>query len=131
MKGGGEIDAALVDRLRELSLVEIDALCAGVPADRRGDVLAVLADDLRDALEAARRRAEELRRRIGGGPDPLAALDAPPKARASGDGAALIERAREAAASRAAACRELSRIDRAAALVIPRLAEVERLLAVW
>jgi hypothetical protein len=127
VSGEADASARLLVRLHELSLLEIDALLAGVPASAQADVLAALADDLLDALFAARRRAAELSRRVARGPEPLLALDAPASARAAGGAAAFVDRVCGAAASRARACRELARLDGAVQLVIPRLADVERL----
>ncbi len=122
-------DEQLIERLRELSLVETESLLAGVVEAEREAALAALVADLEHALEAARRRASELRRRLERAPDPLAAVDAPPAVRSAGGGSDFIHAAREAVRERTDACRELARLDSAALLVLPLLIEAERLRA--
>jgi hypothetical protein len=119
-------DERLLGRLRQLSLVELDSLLAGA-GPRRGELLAALADDLIDALGQARQRMAELVREVASGPDPLAVLDATPAMRARG-GATAEGPGRLAGrlAERAAACRDLARLEEAAALLLPRLFEIDR-----
>jgi hypothetical protein len=114
-------DERLLGRLRQLSLVELDSLLAGASGEQRDELLAAHAEDLTDALGHARRRMDELTAQVAAGPDPLAALDAP-AARMDAPGQALAARLGE----RAAARRDLARLEEAAALLLPRLFEVER-----
>jgi len=120
-------DLELLGRLRQLSLIELDSLLAGASGSRQTELIAAHVDDLLDALGQARRRMAELGRQIAAGPDPLAILDAAPAVRARGGPSAegpsrLAARLLE----RAAACRELARLEEAAALVLPRLFDLER-----
>jgi hypothetical protein len=120
-------DERLLGRLRQLSLVELDSLLAGASGQRYAELVAAHAGDLLDALEQARRRMNELGREIASGPDPLGVLDAAPAVRARG-GAGSEGPARLAArlVDRAGACRDLARLQEAAALLLPRLFEIER-----
>ncbi|HEX7841551.1 MAG TPA: hypothetical protein VF469_28965, partial [Kofleriaceae bacterium] len=58
-----DLDEALSTRLRDLALVEIDALIAG---DRAQELVAAFADDVADALREARARIAALRGQLGG-----------------------------------------------------------------
>ena len=119
-------DDRLLGRLRQLSLVELDALLVGAPADRRAALVDAYADDVSDALLRARERMRELVDEIARGPDPLALVDAPGEAVASG-GAADAARASSARlADRAERCRELARFDEATGQLLGRLFEVVR-----
>jgi hypothetical protein len=119
-------DERLLGRLRQLSLIDLDSLLAGCSGEARAELLDAHAGDLIDALGHARERIAELTREVTVGPDPLAILDAAPASRvrgASGDGPVRLA---ARLAERAAACRDLSRLEEAAALLLPRLFEVER-----
>lgn len=119
-------DERLLGRLRQLSLIDLDSLLAGATGERWAELLAAHADDLIDALGQARQRMSELGRVVAAGPDPLAVLGAAREVRVRGavgeGGARLAARLAE----RAAACRDLARLDEAAALLLPRLFELER-----
>jgi hypothetical protein len=119
-------DDQLLARLRQLSLVELESLLAGATGARHVELLSAHADDLLDALAHARRRMLELGREVTGGPDPLAVLDAPQALRARGAASEGPGRLATRLAERAAACRDLARLDDAAALLLPRLFEIER-----
>jgi hypothetical protein len=121
-----EGDERLLGRLRQLSLIELDSLLGGAGGPRYAELLAAHADDLIDALGQARRRMAELGRELASGPDPLAVLEASPALRARGGGAEGSARLAARLAERAAACRDLARLDDAAALLLPRLFEIER-----
>jgi hypothetical protein len=120
-RGGGDSggDERLLGRLRQLSLIDLDSLLAGAGGTRRDQLIAALAEDLIDALGQARRRMGELTAEVAAGPDPLAALDAEPRVRGA---EALAARLGE----RAAARRDLACLEEAAALLLPRLFELER-----
>src|SRR5690606_28214650 len=65
-------DEGLSTRLRDLALVDLDALTIG--ASVPGELIAAFADDVADALREARTRIAALRTALGG-PEPLAVLD--------------------------------------------------------
>lgn len=126
--GGGapghalDIDEALSTRLRDLALVEIDALILG---DRAQELVAAFADDVADALREARARIAALRGQLGGA-DPLSVLDVTTRQRGSDAGAAGVERIRVRLAAQADAARALARLTDLAAGLIPKLFEADR-----
>jgi hypothetical protein len=115
------VDEALSMRLRDLGLVDLDALVVG----DRYDLIAVFADDVADALREARTRISALRAQLGG-PDPLNILDIAVRQRASDAGAAGAVRVREKLASQADAARSLARLADLAAALVPKLFEADR-----
>jgi hypothetical protein len=124
--GGGaghahDADEALCARLRDLALVEIDALVLG----ERPELAAAFADDVVDALREARARIGALRGQLGGA-DPLAVLDVGARQRASDAGAAGVERIRARLVAQADAARALARLADLAAALLPRLFEADR-----
>jgi len=124
--GGGshllDVDEALSARLRDLALVDIDALLAGEHAP---DLVAAFADDVADALREARTRIAALRSQLGGA-DPLAVLDVSTRQRASDAGAAGVDRLRARLVAQADASRALARLADLAAGLVPRLFEADR-----
>jgi hypothetical protein len=117
-----DIDEVLSTRLRDLALVEIDALIAG---DRAQELVAAFADDVADALREVRARIAALRGQLGGA-DPLAVLDAGWRQRASDAGAGGTGRIRARLAAQADAARALARLTDLAAGLIPKLFEADR-----
>jgi hypothetical protein len=117
-----EADEALSARLRDLALVEIDALLIG---DRAQELITAFADDVADALREARTRITALRGQLGG-PDPLAVLDVTTRQRASDAGAAGVDRIRARLAAQADASRALARLTDLAAGLLPKLFEADR-----
>ena len=117
-----DVDEALSTRLRDLALVEIDALIQG---DRAQELVAAFADDVADALREARARIAALRGQLGGA-DPLSVLDVTTRQRASDAGAAGVERIRARLAAQADASRALARLTDLAAGLIPKLFEADR-----
>jgi hypothetical protein len=115
-------DEALSARLRDLALVEIDALLIG---ERTQDLIAAFADDVADALREARTRIAALRSQLGGA-DPLAVLDATTRQRASDAGVAGGDRVRTRLTAQAEASRALARLTELAANLIPKLFEADR-----
>lgn len=111
-------DEALCTRLRDLALVEIDALVG----DGDAAIVGAFADDVIDALKEARTRITALRAALGGA-DPLAILDASSRQRASDQGAA---RTHARLASQAEAARALARLTDLAAGLTPKLFEADR-----
>ncbi len=119
-------DESLLTRLRDLSLVDIDTLLAGSSGPRYAELLCSYAEDMCDALLAARQRARELLEVAAGGPDPLNLLDAPYHKRARDGGREAAERVAARLNARAEACRALARIDDLTADLFPRLLEADR-----
>jgi hypothetical protein len=121
--GGGapDPDEALSTRLRDLALVELDALIAG----DRPALIATYADDVADALREARARIAALRAQLGGA-DPLGVLDVASRQRASDAGAAGADRVRARLAAQAEAARALARLADLASALVPKLFEADR-----
>jgi hypothetical protein len=119
---GVDVDEALSTRLRDLALVDIDALVLG---DRAQELVAAFADDVADALREARTRIAALRSQLGGA-DPLAVLDAATHQRASDAGAAGVDRIRGRLAAQADAARALARLADLAAGLVAKLFEADR-----
>lgn len=120
-RGAPDPDEALSTRLRDLSLVELDALTAG----GRDELIAAFADDVADALREARARIAALRAQLGG-PDPLNVLDTTVRQRASDAGAGGSDRTRARLVAQAEAGRALARLADLAAALVPRLFEADR-----
>lgn len=119
-------DDLLLGRLRQLGLIDLDALTFGAAGDLRGELVAAYADDLAEALGRARQRMGELVKSIASGPDPLQLASAPPEVRARGGAGEAASRLAGRLGERAEACRQLARLDEACALLLPRLVEVDR-----
>ena len=118
-------DDALLMRLRDLTLVDLDSLLAGASGEAYAELVVTYALDLEDALRAARARAGELLRLLGGA-DPLALLDANPGSRARDGGREAADRTARRLAARAQAARALGRLDDLTASLYPRLIEADR-----
>lgn len=118
-------DTALITRLRDLALVEVDALLAGVDLESYPVLLEAHAAELEDALATARARMGELIRALAGS-DPLVSLDAGAATRAKDGGRDGAERVTRRLAARASAARALARLDDVVASVYPRLVEADR-----
>ena len=114
-------DEALSTRLRDLALVDLDALVIG----GRHDLVGVFADDVGDALREARTRIAALRAQLGGA-DPLNILDLKASQRASDTAAAGATRLREKLVGQAEAARSLARLADLAAALVPKLFEADR-----
>jgi len=115
-----DLDEALSTRLRDLALVEIDALAIG-----DAELIAAFADDVADALREARARISALRSQLGGA-DPLSVLDVTTRQRASDAGAAGVDRIRARLAAQADAARALARLTDLAAGLTAKLFEADR-----
>jgi len=118
-----DADEALSTRLRDLALVDVDALVAGTrePAE----MVAAFAEDVADALREARARISALRAVLGGA-DALNILDATIRQRASDAGATGAERVRARLGTQAEAARALARLSDLAAGLAPKLFEADR-----
>ena len=115
-----DLDEALSTRLRDLALVEIDALAIG-----DAELIAAFAHDGADALREARARISALRSQLGGA-DPLSVLDVTTRQRASDAGAAGVDRIRARLAAQADAARALARLTDLAAGLTAKLFEADR-----
>jgi hypothetical protein len=122
----GPADEQLVARLRDLCLVELDALLGGASPEQTALLLDAHAEDLADALRAARARMQALVREVAAGPDPIGLLDADPRQRTRENARAAGERSAQRLYARAQACRALARLDELAARILPRLLEADR-----
>jgi hypothetical protein len=117
-------DEALLTRMRDLALVDLDALLAGVAGEQYAVLLVAHAEDVEDALRSARTRMNELAKAVGS--DPLVLLDAGSASRAQGGGREAAERVARRLSGRAQSARALARIDDLAANLVPRLVEADR-----
>lgn len=116
-------DEALSTRLRDLALVDLDALTVG---SRDGQALiGAFADDVADALKETRTRIAALRTSLGGA-DPLNVLDLAPRQRASDTATAGALRVREKLGHHAEAARSLARLSELAATLTSKLFEADR-----
>jgi hypothetical protein len=121
---GGDPDEALSMRLRDLALVQLDALAAGLEGPARAALMIAFADDVADALRVARARIAALRGQLAG--DPLGVLDLTPRQRASEAGMASVPRNRDRLLAQATAARGLARLEELVAALLPRLFEADR-----
>lgn len=117
----------LLERLRELALVELDTLLARLPEDDVPPLLAAYVADLEDALAVARGAIRDLQKELGAGPDPLGLVDLGSGTRSRGGEAAMLE-ASAKLGQRAAVRRELARLEELMQGVLPRLLEADRRL---
>ena len=118
-------DESLSTRLRDLALVEIDALTAGLETTAAQALIAAYAEDVGDALREARTRIAALRQAMGG-PDPLNILEATSRQRASDAGIAGAERIKLRLVGQAEAGRALARLAELSAGLISKLFEADR-----
>jgi hypothetical protein len=116
---------ALLERLRELALVEIDTLLRRLPDDAVLDVLGAHVADLEDALAEARTTIREAHRALGLGVDPLGLVDVGAERR-SRAGEAMVTESVARLAQRAAERRELAALEEAMLGVLPRLLDADR-----
>jgi hypothetical protein len=119
-------DSQLQTRLRDLSIVDLDALLAGTSGQRYAELLVTYGDDLEDAVRVARRRMGELLAEVSAGPDPLGLVDMASDMRARDGGRELAERVVTRLAARAKACRALARLDDLVSDLLERLFEADR-----
>jgi hypothetical protein len=124
-QGTPDPDEALSVRLRDLALVDLDALTVGLDGEHGAQLAGAYADDVADALREARTRITALRAQLGG-PDPLNVLDLQPRQRASDTAHAGAARTREKLGGQAEAARALGRLADLAAGLVPKLFEADR-----
>jgi hypothetical protein len=118
-------DEALSTRLRDLALVDLDALTAGLAGADAQVVVAAFADDVADALREAKVRIAALRQALAG-PDPLNVVEMTPRQRASDAGHAGAERVRTRLVGQAEAGRAMARLAELAAGLVGKLFEADR-----
>jgi hypothetical protein len=124
-EGAPDPDEALLTRLRDLALVDLDALTVGLDGDRSHQLVVTFADDIVDALREARARLTALRKELGG-PDPLNVLDLAPRQRASDAGHAGADRVRERLLAQTEAARAFARLAGLVAPLVTKLFEADR-----
>jgi hypothetical protein len=115
----------LLERLRELSLVDVETLVARLDAPVAAEVLGAYVADLEDALGQARASIRAAHTELGSGPDPLLLLDVGSERR-SGMGEPGITESQERLGARARRRRELAQLEELVRLVLPRLLEADR-----
>lgn len=120
-----DADEALSTRLRDLALVDLDALTVGLEGPQAQELVAAYADDCADALREARTRLAALRKELAG-PDPLNVLDVTPRQRASDAGHAGAARVHDRLRSQAEAARAYVRLADLSAGLIGKLFEADR-----
>jgi hypothetical protein len=120
-----DADEALSTRLRDLSLVDLDALTVGLDGARAQALAAAFADDCADALREARGRMMALKKELAG-PDPLNVLDLQARQRASDAGQAGAARTTDRLRAQGEAGRALSRLADLTAGLVPKLFEADR-----
>jgi hypothetical protein len=123
--GAPDPDEALSTRLRDLALVDLDALTVGLDGERGQQLVAAYADDCADALREARTRLAALRKELAG-PDPLNVLDVTARQRASDAGHAGAVRVRDRLVAQAEAARVFARLAELAAGLVAKLFEADR-----
>jgi hypothetical protein len=123
--GAADPDEALSTRLRDLALVNLDALTVGLDGTAAQQLTAAFADDCADALREARARIAALKKTLAG-PDPLNVLDLQARQRASDAGHAGAVRAADTLRGQAEASRALARLGDLAAALVPKLFEADR-----
>ncbi|HEY5946916.1 MAG TPA: hypothetical protein VIV40_15540 [Kofleriaceae bacterium] len=118
-------DEALCTRLRDLSLVDLDALTIGLDGARGQALAAAYADDCADALDEVRARLTALRKQLAG-PDPLNVLDITARQRASDAGHAGAVRIHDRLVGQAEAARTFARLADLAAGLAAKLFQADR-----
>lgn len=118
-------DEALSTRLRDLTLVDIDALTVGLDGARGQEIAVAYADDVADALKEARARLVVLRKEMAG-PDPLSVLDLPARQRASDTAHAGAERVKDRLVAQTEAARVFARLAGLTAPLVAKLFEADR-----
>jgi len=118
-------DDELASRLRDLALVEIGALTAGLAAEEAQVIVAEFADDVADALGEARRRIASLRQALTES-DPLKVIDLPVRQRASDVAQSGVAQIRGQLDEQAAAGRALANLSALASGLISKLFEADR-----
>jgi hypothetical protein len=123
--GALDPDEVLSTRLRDLALVDLDALAVGLDGARGQEIAGAYADDVADALREARVRLAALRKELAG-PDPLNVLDLTARQRASDAGHAGAVRLQDKLVGQSEAARAFARLAALTAALVPKLFEADR-----
>ena len=123
--GAPDPDEPLCTRLRDLALVDLDALTAGLDGEQGQALTSAFAEDVADALREARARLVALRKDLAG-PDPLNVLDMTARQRASDAGHAGAVRITDRLASQTDAARAFARLAGLTSPLIAKLFEADR-----
>lgn len=118
-------DEGLSTRLRDLALVDLDALTVGLDGARGQELVGAYADDCADALREARTRLTALKKELAG-PDPLSVLDLTSRQRASDGGHAGATRVHDRLGGQAEAARAFARLADLSAGLVGKLFEADR-----
>lgn len=118
-------DELLSTRLRDLALVDLDALTVGLDGAAGQQLVGAFADDCADALREARNRLAILKKELAG-PDPLNILDLQARQRASDAGHAGAVRVKDRLTAQAEAARAFARLADLAAGLAGKLFEADR-----
>lgn len=118
-------DEHLSTRLRDLALVDLDALVVGLDGAAGQALVAAYADDCADALREARSRLVALKKELAG-PDPLNVLDLTARQRASDAGHAGAVRVKDRLVAQAEAARAFARLADLAGGLAGKLFEADR-----
>lgn len=120
-----DADEELATRLRDLALVEINALTAGLAVNDAQTLVAEFADDVADALREARTRIASLRQILSGS-DPLQVLDLPVRQRASDVAQSGVAQVRAQLDQHAEVGRALAKLAALSSGLIAKLFEADR-----
>jgi len=118
-------DEPLCTRLRDLALVDLDALTAGLDGAEGQALAGAFADDVADALREARTRLAALRKELAG-PDPLNVLDMSARQRASDAGHAGAVRITDRMLTQTEAARAFARLAGLTGPLVGKLFEADR-----
>jgi hypothetical protein len=123
--GAPDPDEPLCTRLRDLALVDLDALTVGLDGAAGQALTSAFAEDVADALREARARLAALRKDLAG-PDPLNVLDMTARQRASDSGHAGAARITDRLDGQTEAARAFGRLAGLTAPLIAKLFEADR-----
>ncbi|HUS31725.1 MAG TPA: hypothetical protein VMZ53_24655 [Kofleriaceae bacterium] len=118
-------DEPLCTRLRDLALVDLDALTVGLDGTEGQALTSAYADDVADALREARTRLATLRKELAGA-DPLNVLDMSSRQRASDAGHAGAARITDRLVTQTEAARAFARLAVLTAPLVGKLFEADR-----
>ena len=124
-EGAHDPDEPLCTRLRDLALVDLDALTVGLDGAEAQTLTAAFAEDVADALREARARLAALRKELAG-PDPLNVLDMTARQRASDAGHAGSARITDRLVAQTEGARAFARLAGLTAPLITKLFEADR-----
>jgi len=119
------VSPELLERLRELALVDLDVLVGRLSDEDAFAVMGAHVGDLEDALAEARVALREAQRAMSAASDPLGLLDLGSERRTRA-GEEAFEEAAARVEKRAADRRELARLEEAVKGVMGRLLDADR-----